>query len=96
MLMGSVRIAVQNIIDLMDDLDLSSHNYIKSHFGPYLGFCWTNCCQIITKGSLDRGLSVNKKHLERFERKTYANTLRWPPLYKKTSLAITFKVRHLG
>ena len=39
--MGSVRIAVQNVIDLADDLQ--GHNYLKSHFGPYLGSCWTNC-----------------------------------------------------
>ena len=40
-------------------LTFQGHNYIKSHFGPYLGFCWTNCCQILTQGSLDRGLSIN-------------------------------------
>ena len=42
-------------------LTFQGHNYIKSHFGPYLGFCWTNCCQILTQGSLDRGLSIDQK-----------------------------------
>ena len=37
-----------------------------------------------------------KKHLEQFERETYVNVLRWPPLCKKTSLPITFELRHLG
>ena len=42
-------------------LTFQGHNYIKSHFGPYLGFCWTNCCQILTQGSLGRGLSIDQK-----------------------------------
>ena len=42
-------------------LTFQGHNYIKWQFGPYLGFCWTNCCQILTQGGLDRGLSVNQK-----------------------------------
>ena len=42
-------------------LAFQGHNYIKSHFGPYLGFYWTNCCQILTQGSLGRGLSTNQK-----------------------------------
>ena len=102
-------------------LTFQGHNNIKSYFGPYmyLGFCWTNCCQILTQGSLGHGLSTRasmgqiitkfehwvalvgafqqiKKHLERFECEMYANALRWPPLYKKMSLTITFEVRHLG
>ena len=42
-------------------LTFQGHNYIKSHFGPYLGFCWTNYCQILTQGSLGQGLSTNQK-----------------------------------
>ena len=59
--MGSVRIAGQNIIDLTDDLDLSRSQSYKSHFGPYLGSCWTNCPKILALSSLDRGLSTNQK-----------------------------------
>ena len=42
-LMGSVRIAVQNLLTSWLILIFQGHNYKKSHFGPYLGFCWTNC-----------------------------------------------------
>ena len=42
-------------------LTFQGHNYIKSHFGSYLGVCWTNCCQILTQGSLGRGLSIDQK-----------------------------------
>ena len=77
-------------------LTFQGHNYIKSHFGPYLGSCWTNCHQILTLSSLGRGLSTIKKHPERFERETYANALHWPPLCKKAFLTITFELRHLG
>ena len=63
--MGSVRIAVQNIIDLTDDLDLSRSQYVKTNFGPYLGSSWTNCHQILTLGSFGPGLSMNQKNLER-------------------------------
>ena len=94
--MGSVRIAVQNFIDLVFDLDLQGHKCVKSHFGPYLGSCWTNRHQILTQGSLGRDFQQIKKYLERFERETYANALRWPPLCKMTSLTITLKVRHIG
>ena len=59
-LMGSVRIAVQNFIDSRLTLTFQGHNCKTSHFGPYLGFCWTNCCQILTQGSLDRGLSIDQ------------------------------------
>ena len=76
-------------------LTFQGHNYLKSYFGPYLGSCWTNRHQIWTLGSLGRGFSINKTHLERFERVTYANVLRLPPLSKKTSLTITFQLRHL-
>ena len=38
----------------------------------------------------------SKKHLEQFKRKTYTNALCWPPFCKKTSLPITFELRHLG
>ena len=94
--MGSVKSAVPNIIDLTDDLEFQGHNYIKSHFGPYLGSCWTNCHQILTLSSLDRAFQQIKKHLKQFERETYANALRWPPLFQKTSLTITFELRPLG
>ena len=60
-LMGSVRIAVQNFIDLVFDLDLSRSQMCKITFGPYLGSCWTNRHQILTQGSLGRGLSTNQK-----------------------------------
>ena len=55
-LMGSVRIAVQNIIDLTDDLDLSRSQLCKI---TYLGSCWTNRHHILTLGSLGGGLSIN-------------------------------------
>ena len=42
-------------------LTFQGHNYIKSHFGPYLGSCWTNCYQILTLSSLDQSLSINQK-----------------------------------
>ena len=42
-------------------LTFQGHNYIKSHFGPYLGFCLTNCCQILTQSSLGRCLSIDQK-----------------------------------
>ena len=60
-LMGSVRIAVQNLLTSRLTLTFQGHNYITSHFDPYLGFCWTNCCQILTQGSLGWGLPINKK-----------------------------------
>ena len=94
--MGSVRIAVQNIIDLTDDLDLSRSQLYKITLWAISSSCWTNCHQILTLSSLGRGLSINQKHPEQFEREMYANMLRWPPLCKKTSLTITFKLRHLG
>ena len=37
------------------------HNYVKSHFGPYLSSCWTNRHQILTLGSFGWGLSINQK-----------------------------------
>ena len=37
-----------------------------------------------------------KNYLGRFERATYANAIRWPPLCKKMSLIITFELKHLG
>ena len=77
-------------------LTFQGHNYVKSYFGPYLGSCWTNRHKILTLGSLGWGLSINKKYLKRFERVTYANVLRLPPLSKKTSLTITFQLRRLG
>ena len=42
-------------------LTFQGHKYVKAHFGPYLGSCRTNCHQILTQGSLGRGLSINKK-----------------------------------
>ena len=57
-LMGSMRIAVQNIIDLTDDLDLSRSQLCKM---TYLGSCWTNRHQILTLGSFDWGISKHKK-----------------------------------
>ena len=42
-------------------LTFQGHNYIKSHFGPYLGFCCTYCCHILTQGSLGQGLSTNQR-----------------------------------
>ena len=42
-------------------LTFQGHNYIKSHFGPYLGSCFTNCHQILTLSSLGRGLSIHQK-----------------------------------
>ena len=43
-------------------------------------------------------LSVNDWNtvMEKLARVTYTNALRWPPLCKKTSFTITFKLRHLG
>ena len=40
--------------------------------------------------------SMMKKHLGWFERVTYMNALRWPPLCKKMFLTITFELKHLG
>ena len=60
-LMGSVCIAVQCFLTSWLTLTFQGHNYIKSHFGPYLRFCWTNRCQILTHGSLGRGFSINQK-----------------------------------
>ena len=40
-------------------LTFQGHNYVKSHFGPYLGSCWTNRHQILTLGSLGRGFSIS-------------------------------------
>ena len=94
--MGSVRIAVQNIIDLTDELDLSRSQLCKITFWAISRFLLDKSHQILTLGSLGRGLSINKKHLEQYERVTYANVLRLPPLSKKTSLTITFQLRHLG
>ena len=94
--MGSVRIAVQNFIDLVFDLDLSRSQMYKITFGPYLGSCWTNRHQILTQVAWVGDFQQIKKYLERFERETYANALRWPPLCKMTSLTITLKVRHIG
>ena len=42
-------------------LTFQGHKCVKSHFGPYLGSCWTNRHQILTQGSLGRGLSTNQK-----------------------------------
>ena len=42
-------------------LTFQGHHCVKLHFGPYLSSYWTNCHQILTLGSLDRGLSVNQK-----------------------------------
>ena len=42
-------------------LTFQGHNYVKSHFGPYLGSCWTKCHQILTLDSLGRGLLTNQK-----------------------------------
>ena len=63
-LMGSVRIADLQCKILSTSrltFTFQGHNYIKSQFGPYLGFCWTNCCQLLTQGSLGRGLSIDQK-----------------------------------
>ena len=71
------------------------HKSIKSHYGPYLNCCCTNCHQILTQGSLGQGLSKNLKNILSYEKETYTNALCYPPLCKKTSLAITFEVKHL-
>ena len=42
-------------------LTFQGHHCIKSYFGQYLGSCWTNYHQILTLGSLGRGLSINQK-----------------------------------
>ena len=52
-LMGSVRIAVQNYIDLAVDLDLSRSQICKSTF-------WA-ISQNLTQDSLDQGLSISEK-----------------------------------
>ena len=57
-------------------LTFQGHNYIKSHFGPYLGSCWINCHQILTLSSLGGAFQQIKKYPEGFERETYANALR--------------------
>ena len=96
-LMGSVRIAVQNFIDLVFDLDLSRSQMCKITF-------WAIPRFLLDKSSPNFKHRVAwvgdfqqiKKYLERFERETYANALRWPPLCKMTSLTITLKVRHIG
>ena len=95
-LMGSVHIAVQNFIDLMIDLDLSRSQLYKMTVWAISRFLLDKLLPNLTHGDLGRGFSINQKHLERFEHDTYANALRWQPLYKKTSLTKTFKVRHLG
>ena len=61
MLMGSVRIAMQNIIDLTDDLDLTRSQLCKITFWAISRFCWTNRHQILTLDSLYQGLSINQK-----------------------------------
>ena len=95
--MGSVRIAVQHIIGLTDDLDLLRSQLYKITLWAISRFLLDKLSpNFNTLSSLGRGLSNNQKHPERFERETYANALRWPPLCKKMSLTITFELRHLG
>ena len=65
-------------------LIFQSHNYIKSHFGPYLGSCWTNCHQILTPGSLCPGLSTNQKISWAVWTWDVRQRVRWPPLCKKS------------
>ena len=95
-LMGSVRIAVQFSLTSRLTLTFQGHNYIKSHFGPYLGFCWTNCCQMLIQDSLGPGLSIDQKTSWVGWTWDVRKRVTLVALYKKTSLTITFKVRHLG
>ena len=42
-------------------LTFHGHDPVKSHFGPYLNFCCTNCHQILTQHTLGQSLSINQK-----------------------------------
>ena len=61
MLMGRVQIAVQKLLTSRITLTFQGHNYVKSHFGPYLGSYLTNCHHILALGSLGLGLLTNQK-----------------------------------
>ena len=58
-LMGSVRIAVQNFIDLVVDLDLSRSQMCKITFWAISRYpAGQIVCQILTQGSLGQGLLI--------------------------------------